>query len=269
MNNKIIAKKIKKMSYVELMAFLGEINRPPGGKDSIRQLVQNCFIIKKSSVLDVGCNTGYCTFEVAHLAKCRAVGVDISPVMIERAKEFQKSDPLGKLVEFKVADGMKLPFVDSTFDVVFSGGSTAFMDDKERAISEYKRVLKPWGFVTDINFFYKKQAPKGLINKLNNLMKINIQQWNENYWLDIYEKCSLEKYFVYKNSVKTATAEEVKKYCSIMTDNLTIPEQARSALLKKLMLIMTLFNENNKYLNYGVFIYRKRPIEEQISLFDA
>ena len=189
--------------------------------------------------------------------------------MIETAREFQKPDPLGKLVEFKVADGMKLPFADGIFDVVFSGGSTAFIDDKERAIREYKRVLKSWGFVADINFFYKKQAPKGLISELNNLMKINIQQWDENYWLDIYEKCGLEKYFVYKNSVKTTTAEEIKKYCSIMTDNLTIPEQARSALLKRLVPIMTLFSENNKYLNYGVFIYRKRPIEEQISLFDA
>ena len=41
MNNKITPEEIRKMSYVELMAFLGEINRPPGGKDSIRQLVQN------------------------------------------------------------------------------------------------------------------------------------------------------------------------------------------------------------------------------------
>ena len=96
MNNKITPEEIRKMSYVELMAFLGEINRPPGGKDSIRQLVQNCFITKESSVLDVGCNTGYCTFEVAHLVKCRVVGVDISPAMIETAREFQKPDPLGK-----------------------------------------------------------------------------------------------------------------------------------------------------------------------------
>lgn len=148
----ITPQKISKMSYVELMAFLEEVNRPPGGKNSIRVAVQNCFITKDSKVLDIGCNTGYCSFEIARLSRCLVTGIDISPAMIMAAKKFQEEDPLGNLIKFRVADAMYLPFAKEMFDVVISGRSTAFIENKERAIKEYARVLKPWGFIADINF---------------------------------------------------------------------------------------------------------------------
>jgi SAM-dependent methyltransferase len=189
--------------------------------------------------------------------------------MIKTARNFKKHDSLGFLTEFRIADGTKLPFKEDTFDVVFSGGSTAFIDNKENALKEYKRVAKPWGFVADINFFYKKPPPRSLINKLNDLMGINIQQWDEDYWLGLYKKCNLEKYFVYKNDAKTVSAEAIKKYCLIMTKKIAASRKVRNVLVKRLIDIMSLFNENNRYLSYGVFICRKRSIEEQISLFDA
>lgn len=115
--SEITSQKISKMSYVKLMAFLEEVNRPPGGKDSIRVAVQNCFITKDSKVLDIGCNTGYCSFEIVHLSRCSVTGIDISPVMIRTAKKFQKEDPLGNLIKFRVADAMHLPFTKKMFDV--------------------------------------------------------------------------------------------------------------------------------------------------------
>ena len=153
----ITPRKIKEMSYVDLMAFLQEVNRPPGGKDSIRVVVQNCFITKDSRVLDIGCNTGYCSFEIAHLVKCSVTGIDINPEMVKTAKKFQKEDQLGSLIKFKVANAMNLPFKNEVFDVVISGGSTAFINNKEKAKKEYKKVLKPWGFIADINFYYRKK----------------------------------------------------------------------------------------------------------------
>jgi len=265
--NKITPQKIKKMPYIEFMAFLEETNRPPGGKNSIRLAAQNCFIAKDSKVLDIGCNTGYCSFEIAHLIKCCVIGIDASREMIKTAKKFQKVDPLGYLIKFIIADAARLPFKNNTFDVVISGGSTAFMDDKEKALKEYKRVLKPWGFIADINFFYKIRPPIKLIEKLNNLMNINIKPWDINYWLDIYNKCNLEKYFIYTNDVKQVKRERIKNYCLEMTRQKKLNKETKKELVKRLTNAMTLFNENHKYLAYAIFILRKRPIEEQISLF--
>jgi len=265
----ITPKKIREMPYVEFMAFLEEVNRPPGGKDSIRRVVQNCFITKNSKVLDIGCNTGYCSFEVAHLTKCDIIGIDVSPKMIRAAKKFKKADQLGYLIKFMVADATRLPFKDAVFDMVISGGSTAFIEDTEKAIKEYKRVLKQWGFIADINFFYKIKPPTKLIKELNNLMDIDIKPWDIDYWLDLYNRCGLEKYFIYTNDVKRVKKEEIENYCFEMARQKKLNKETRKELIKRLTDIMILFDKNHKYLAYGIFILRKRLVKEQISLFGA
>lgn len=261
--------KIKEMPYVDLMAFLEEVNRPPGGKNSIRIVIQNCFITKDSKVLDIGCNTGYCSFEIAHLTECSVIGIDISPKMIKTAKKLQREDSLGNMIKFKVANAMNPPFEDNIFDVVISGGSTAFIADKEKAIKEYKRVLKPWGFIADINFYYRRKPPTNLIRRLNALMDTKIEPWGINYWLELYDQCNLERYFIYTNNIDPVGHQEIEKYCAEMIKNKNISKEDRNILQRKLTNIMELFNENHKYLSYGVFILRKRPIKEQISLFGA
>lgn len=265
----ITLQKIKQMSYVDLMAFLDEINRPPGGKDSVRILVQNCFITKDSKVLDVGCNTGYVSFEIAHLAKCAVVGVDINKNMIKAAEEIRRRDPLGRLVKFKIADAMNLSFPKETFDVVVSGGSTAFIDDKIKALQEYKQALKQWGFIADINFFYKKRPPVSLLKKLNSILEIKIEPWDINYWIDLYEKAGLEKYFIHVGQIQPVSRQDVRNYCSLMANERKLPRNVELEIKERLLKIMSIFNENHKYFGYGVFIFRKRPEKEQISLFGA
>lgn len=259
--------KIENMKYVELMAFLEETNRPPGGKASVRNVVQNCFINDKSKVLDVGCNTGYCTFEIAHLSKCVITGIDISKEMIDTAQKSLKKDKHTKRVRFLVGDAQKLPFLEETFDVVFSGGSTAFIDDKDATLKEYSRVLRTWGFVADINFFYRETPPTKLIQDLNNMMEIKIEPWGKDYWLKIYKEAGLEEYLTTTGEIASVNDSEIDEYCSIMAAGNGLNQQEENALRDRLVQIMSLFNENHKYLDFGIFISRKRPEKEQISLF--
>lgn len=46
-----------------------------------------------------------------------------------------------------VADMHELPYSDSSFDIVFSGWTLGYSDDRARALSEMVRVLRPGGFV--------------------------------------------------------------------------------------------------------------------------
>lgn len=261
-------KQVQEMPYVSFMALLDEVNRPPGGKDSVRKAVQNSFITKDSKVLDIGCNTGFCTFEIAHLTKSKVTGIDISPDMIAAAKRYKAKDPLGALTAFKVADGMSIPFKEATFDIAFSGGSTAFIDDKKKAIEEYARVVKPWGFVVDINFFYHKKPPTSLLKRLNDLLGIDIKPWNLAYWTDTYESTGLEPYYRYTEKVKLVTKKDVREYCRELSQEKEYSKEVEKAIFERLNKTMSLFNENHQYLSCGVFIYRKRPYKEQISLFD-
>ena len=76
--------------------------------------------------------------------KGSVVGVDIVPEMIARAESNLQMMDLDN-VNFQKASGENLPFADDTFDVVISNGVINLIPDKEAAMSEIIRVLKPAG----------------------------------------------------------------------------------------------------------------------------
>jgi ubiquinone/menaquinone biosynthesis C-methylase UbiE len=87
------------------------------------------------SLLDVGCGNG----GVAALLRER-VG-EVVAVDVEPSSEWH--DQAG--LTFQVANGESLPFDDASFDLVHSKDSLHHMDTPERALAEYRRVLKPGG----------------------------------------------------------------------------------------------------------------------------
>jgi SAM-dependent methyltransferase len=87
------------------------------------------------ALLDAGCGDG----GVARLLRERVrdvVGVDI-----EAFAAWEDAPGL----RFQVADAEELPFEDGSFDLVHSRDSLHHMASPERALREYRRVLRPGG----------------------------------------------------------------------------------------------------------------------------
>lgn len=97
-------------------------------------------------VLDVGCGAGVDTLFSAKMTgpSGKAVGVDITPAMLEKAKENLSKTNL-KNVTFKEGSAENLPFTDEDFDVVTSNGALNLVLDKPKAFAEIYRVLRPDG----------------------------------------------------------------------------------------------------------------------------
>jgi SAM-dependent methyltransferase len=74
-------------------------------------------------------------------------GIDLSERMIYWSRRRAKREGIEDKVEFRVADAQDIPFDDATFDVVMCESVTAFVPDKQKALSEYRRVTKPGGYV--------------------------------------------------------------------------------------------------------------------------
>lgn len=112
--------------------------------------VGNPFSLGKISqgeqILDIGCGAGVDTILAALSVgpKGSVVGVDIVPEIIARAQDNLQMVDLNN-VNFKKTSGENLPFANDTFDVVISNGVINLIPDKEAAISEIIRVLKPAG----------------------------------------------------------------------------------------------------------------------------
>jgi ubiquinone/menaquinone biosynthesis C-methylase UbiE len=94
-------------------------------------------------ILDVGCGTGAAVRNVAPLVE-RAVGVDLSPAMVARARELAADL---RNVEFREADSEDLPFDDGDFTAVLCTTSFHHYPDPPRAAGEMARVLAPGGRV--------------------------------------------------------------------------------------------------------------------------
>lgn len=98
------------------------------------------------TVLDIGCGAGMDLLLAArHVGPTgRAIGVDMTSAMIERARAGAAQAGLAH-VEVRQGDATSLPVASASVDVVISNGVLNLVAEKEIAFSEIARVLRPGG----------------------------------------------------------------------------------------------------------------------------
>ena len=96
-----------------------------------------------AKLLEVGCGPGD-VLEELMLAKSasEAVGVDPSPVMVEKANARHAGI---EGLSFAVGDGRELSFADASFDLVLFHTTLVHVPRADAALAEAFRVLKPGG----------------------------------------------------------------------------------------------------------------------------
>ena len=97
-------------------------------------------------VLDLGCGAGTDLLIAAQMAGPggRAIGVDMTPAMLERAGASASAMGLAN-VELHEALIEALPLDDASVDVVISNGVIDLVPDKDAVFAEIDRVLRPGG----------------------------------------------------------------------------------------------------------------------------
>ncbi|MEK7153893.1 MAG: class I SAM-dependent methyltransferase, partial [Patescibacteria group bacterium] len=144
---------IEKMNYSQFVGLIKERNRPSGGIKTVHTVAVNAFIDNSKRMLEIGSNTGFTSINMSLLTGCEVVGIDSNEPSINEAKSY--AEALGAHdVDFVTANALDLPFEDASFDVVWSSNVTSFIGDKNKAISEYLRVLKPGGILVVVPIYY-------------------------------------------------------------------------------------------------------------------
>ncbi len=97
-----------------------------------------------ASILDLGTGTG----KAARLAAERfphaeVVGADLSPAMVERARELVPPE-LSDRLRFEVADASALQFADGEFDLVVLLNMIPFFDELARVTAEHGALAFAW-----------------------------------------------------------------------------------------------------------------------------
>lgn len=101
------------------------------------------------TVVDIGSGAGIdCLLAAQKVGPAgRVIGVDMTPVMIEKARKNAAAAAL-KNVEFRLGDAENMPVEDGTADWIVSNCVINLSPDKLRVFQEAHRVLRPGGKVS-------------------------------------------------------------------------------------------------------------------------
>jgi len=113
------------------------------------------------TVVDVGCGGGIDSLIAAKMVGTagRVIGIDMTPAMVVKARTSAAMAGV-KNVDFRVGFGEALPVEDGWADVVISNGVLNLMPDKDAALREMARVLRPGGRLQIGDILVEKPVPQ-------------------------------------------------------------------------------------------------------------
>ena len=131
------------MRYVFSRRGLWVINTP------YRRILGSARITAQDRVLDLGCGIGNILIALAERTAFEqpAIGVDVSPTLIEIGQREVHNAGLDGRITLQVAPATSLPFDDGRFDVVLTSHVIKHLDNDAlgRAFGEVARVLRRGG----------------------------------------------------------------------------------------------------------------------------
>jgi len=112
----------------------------------------------RAEILDVGAGTGFLSLLLARKGHS-ITALDLTREMLDRARE--KAAALNLNLNFVIGDAENLPFETESFDFVVSRWLLWTLPHPDRAVLEWKRVLKPGGCVLCIDGLWHSNGLTG------------------------------------------------------------------------------------------------------------
>jgi ubiquinone/menaquinone biosynthesis C-methylase UbiE len=116
-------------------------------------------------VIDLGCGPGVSTFELAQrLPWAKLVGLDIAPRMLAQARDRQRRTCIDlRRIAWLRADAARLPFADRTLDACTGHSFLYLVRDRQAALNEAKRALRPGGRLVLMEPSARRATPKAVL----------------------------------------------------------------------------------------------------------
>jgi|BarGraIncu01122A_1022018.scaffolds.fasta_scaffold40900_1 ubiquinone/menaquinone biosynthesis C-methylase UbiE len=161
-------------------------------------------IKENMNFLDIGCGTGWAIGQVAKLVDYKGsfYGVDLSPRMIEKAKENFK---VNNNFHFINANSESIPLDDNLFDIIICTNSFHHYLNPNKAMKEIFRLLKPDGKI----FILDPTADYWFIKIIDKIIKLIEPGHVKIYSTKEFESLLINAGLKYIGCKKTITREKV------------------------------------------------------------
>ncbi len=263
---------ISTMSYNELIGLVRETNRPPGGSKAIMEVAHQCFLNPGKTVLEIGTSTGITASELAQLTGCKVVGIDINENSLAEARERASRKKVAHLCTFQKDDATALSFPDESFDVVFCGNVTSLVSNRDKALAEYARVLKPGGLLAAIPMYYIKEPSDQLVNDVRKAIRVNITPQYRQDWENFFKVSPFATLSQSNFSFDELPVSTVDAFCKMILKRphlQSLPADSQQALNKIYTEFMQLFRVNLAHMGFSTLILRKESPDIDAELFTS
>lgn len=229
----------------------------PGGVEKTDEMARACGVGPTTRVLDIGGGRGTTVCHLARKYGCEVVGIDVSPDMVEAARQRVREEGLEHLVDFRLADAHDLPFEDESFDVVLIECVTTLLD-RDRAFREFQRVLKRGGYLGDLEMTYQREPAKEFAQKLfdawDGFTTMTFAGWEEFLRDQGLEVVKVDDFSEKLGNMRWVTMKElgVVGVAKMAWKLLRQPDVARG-----MMEWDRIFKEGEGVFGYGYFVARK------------
>jgi ubiquinone/menaquinone biosynthesis C-methylase UbiE len=160
-----LAKLVRKMFRFPAPAFIGRL-LDSGYRRRVQppeQLIERSGIKKGMHVLDLGCGSGAFTLFIARTVneKGKVYALDIQADMLKQLENKLSRPENRDIKNFKLIEGnaYELPFDDSSLDLVNMVTVLQEIPDRNKALHEVNRVLKPGGILAVTELFPDPDYP--------------------------------------------------------------------------------------------------------------
>ena len=113
--------------------------------DLVEEMLHWGGVDRARRILDAGCGVGGSARYLAKRFDCAALGLTLSTVQAEQARQYTEKAGLENQVQFQVRDMMTLNAADGPFDLVWSMESAEHIRDKQQLFNIFHEILEPDG----------------------------------------------------------------------------------------------------------------------------
>lgn len=267
----INAEDIDNLDYNQLIGIVKETNRPPGGKNTVFEIINRLHLSKDSKILEIGTSTGFTPIEISRLVRCPITSIDINENSLAEAKDRAKNEGYDN-IDFVKADVNNLPFDSESFNVVIVGNVFSLLSNKTKALDECMRVCKKDGFIVAIPMYYVKSPSDELIKKISDAIKVNITLLQKSDWANFFSVPGLETYWSKDFNFDYIANDIIEHFISEIMNRPNLKSMNADTVAKlgaKYGKYMFLFRDNLSHMGFTLFILSKKKIWEDPELYTS